>query len=115
VAGDETDDGATLRRAGGGRTGDAADEEAAVADLVDGGSAAAGPHFEADGGQGGRGQSVCHTENPRKGSSVTGATTADWTRFRGFWKGHKNVGHRDHRGHGGQKVGSWGRMGPVLT
>ena len=67
VAGDETDDGGDVA-AGQAEVaaGDAADEEAAVADLVDGGPAA-GPHFEADGGQGGRGQSLWHTENPRKG------------------------------------------------
>ena len=68
VAGDETDDGGDVA-AGQAKVaaGDAADEEAAVADLVDGGPAAAGPHLEADGGQGGRGQSLCHTEYPRKG------------------------------------------------
>ena len=68
VAGDETDNrGDVAAGQAEVAAGDAADEEAAVADLVDGGSAAAGPHFEADGGQGGRGQSLCHTENPRKG------------------------------------------------
>ena len=49
VARDETDDRGDVA-AGQPQVaaGDAADEEAAVADLVDGGPAAAGPHFEAD-------------------------------------------------------------------
>ena len=90
VAGDETDDGGDVA-AGQAEVaaGDAADEEAAVADLVDGGPAAAGPHFEADGRRraGGQQLKLVPYGASAQGPSVTGATAADWTRFHGFWKG----------------------------
>src|ERR1700694_2354496 len=44
---------------------------------------------------------------------MTGATAADWNRFRGIWKGQSNFRHRGHREHGEERL-SGQDAGPTI-